>query len=267
MKKALLILSTLILFFPGLLSAQNDTMYIMKSGEAVGVYLVNEVDSIIFYKPEGFTPTVEDIDGNSYGFITLGTQVWMTENLKTTRFNDGSYISLVTDGSTWEGMTTDGYCWFDNDQATYENLYGALYNWYAANSGNLCPSGWHVPTDAEWKTLEIFLGMDESTANTAGWRGLNEGSKLAGHAELWMDGSLETDSQFGASGFDAVPAGCRHVAGAYDSDNINGYFWSAGEASADYAFIRGVGFSVTSMLRLSKLKYTGYSVRCVKDSE
>ena len=104
------------------------------------------------------TPNVVDIDGNVYHTVTIGTQVWMVENLKTTKYNDGTAIPLVTDNTAWGALTTPGYCWYNNDSATYKNTYGALYNWYAVNTGKLAPTGWHVPTDSEWTVLTTYLG-------------------------------------------------------------------------------------------------------------
>ena len=101
--------------------------------------------------------SITDKDGNVYTSVTIGTQVWMKENLKTTKYNDGTAIPLVTDGAAWESLTTPGYCWYNNDAATYKATYGALYNRYTANSGKLCPAGWHVPADSEWTTLTDYL--------------------------------------------------------------------------------------------------------------
>ncbi len=101
--------------------------------------------------------TVTDIDGNVYNAVTIGTQVWMVENLKTTKYNDGNAISNVTDDAEWHSLTTDAYCWYDNNPSTYKADYGAMYNWYAVKTGKLCPTGWHVPLDAEWTILVSFF--------------------------------------------------------------------------------------------------------------
>jgi uncharacterized protein (TIGR02145 family) len=111
------------------------------------------------------TPSiVTDKDGNVYHTITIGTQVWMVENLKTTKYNDGTDIPLVKDSATWANLTTPGYCWLYNDQTTYINTTGALYNWYAVNTGKLAPIGWHVPSDSDFIALTKYLGGE----NTAG---------------------------------------------------------------------------------------------------
>ncbi len=98
------------------------------------------------------------VDGNVYNIVIIGTHVWMKENLKTTKYNDGSNIPLVIDSTTWVNLTTPGYCWYNNDATSHKNTYGALYNWYAVNTGKLCPAGWYVPSDTEWQTLMNYLG-------------------------------------------------------------------------------------------------------------
>ncbi|MBU3714493.1 MAG: hypothetical protein FGM46_06040, partial [Ferruginibacter sp.] len=116
-------------------------------------------------------PSVTDIDGNVYPIVTIGTQIWMAENLRTTKYRDGSNIPLVTDNTQWASnwnnqnpLQQPMMCWYNNDKTTYvNNKMGALYNWYAINPAtngnkNVCPVGWHVPTDAEWTTLTDFLG-------------------------------------------------------------------------------------------------------------
>jgi uncharacterized protein (TIGR02145 family) len=102
--------------------------------------------------------TVVDIDNNIYNTITIGTQTWMKENLKTTKYNDGTAIPLIEDTTAWGVQPTPAYCWYNNDSSKYKNPYGAFYNWYVVNAGNLCPTGWHVPSDVEWTILTDFLG-------------------------------------------------------------------------------------------------------------
>ena len=119
------------------------------------------VDSLKVELQIEFSRTIEDIDGNIYKTTKIGSQIWMTENLKTTRYNDGTPIPLVTDGTTWGGLTTPAYCYINNDEATYASPYGALYNYYVVadtSSLNVCPVGWHVPSDGEWTTLTNYLG-------------------------------------------------------------------------------------------------------------
>ena len=100
--------------------------------------------------------TLKDVDGNLYHTITIGTQIWMVENLKTTRYNDGTSIQLVIDNQEWYNRLTPGYCWYNNDPETYKNTYGALYNWFTVKTGKLAPTGSHVPTNADWTILLDF---------------------------------------------------------------------------------------------------------------
>jgi uncharacterized protein (TIGR02145 family) len=135
---------------------------------------------------------IKDGDGNTYTSVTIGTQVWLVENLKTTKFNNGADIPLVTGNSDWESLSSPGYCWYEND-ISKKTPYGALYNWYAANNGKLCPKGWHVPTDAEWTALTDYVG----------------GASIAGlklkATSGWNSGGNGHDNY----GFSALPGGYR----------------------------------------------------------
>src|SRR5664279_2133742 len=97
---------------------------------------------LFFTNPSPPPAVVTDIDGNVYTTVTIGTQVWMVENLKTTKYNDGTSIPNITDGAAWESLTTPGYCFYNNEAAN-KTTYGALYNWYTVNSSKLAPTGWH----------------------------------------------------------------------------------------------------------------------------
>ena len=127
--------------------------------------------------------TVVDIDGNVYNTVTIGTQVWMVENLKTTKYRNGDAIPNVTGNASWVALSTGAYCWYNNDAATYKATYGALYNWYAVgDSRNIAPSGWHVATDSEWTTLSTFLGGESIAGDklkeigTSHWLSPNTGA-------------------------------------------------------------------------------------------
>jgi uncharacterized protein (TIGR02145 family) len=126
-------------------------------------------------------PVVTDIDGNVYQTVTIGAQVWMAENLKVTHYRNGDPIPNVTDTAAWEGLSTGAYCEYDNDINNVAT-YGRLYNWYAVDdSRGLAPEGWHVPSDDEWKQLEMYLGMSQSEADDYGWRGTDEGGEVKGN--------------------------------------------------------------------------------------
>lgn len=196
--------------------------------------------------------TLKDKDGNVYQTVSIGTQVWMAENLKTTKYNDGTDIPLVTDNTAWSDLTTPGYCWYENDQPTYAGIYGALYNWYVVETGKLCPSGWHVPTDAEFTILTDYLG------------GLSiAGGKLKDNTVTYWE-SPNNDAT-NESGFTALPGGYRNPDGDYLSDEISGYFWSSTEYTSPYAWCRAVYYLNGECYRNSNDKNEGLSIRCVKD--
>ena len=210
--------------------------------------------------------TCIDFDGNIYETIQIGNQIWMAENLKVTHYRNGDAIPNVTNNDTWEGLSSGAYCYYDND-ANNADTYGALYNWYAVDdSRGLAPEGWHIPTDEEIKELEMYLGMSQSEADVTGWRGTNEGSKLAGRADLWANGNLENDPEFDTSGFSFLPGGYRGDSdGYFDNLGNSGYFWSATEGNTDYAWSRDLACNGTEVYRANYNKLHGYSVRCLRD--
>ncbi|MCX6258773.1 MAG: fibrobacter succinogenes major paralogous domain-containing protein [Bacteroidia bacterium] len=198
---------------------------------------------------------VKDIDGNVYHTVTIGSQVWMVENLKTTKFNDGTAIPLVTDSLAWSYLFTPGFCWYNNDASTYKNTYGALYNWYAVNTGKLCPPGWHVPSDAEWTQLTDFLGGD----SIAGGK-----MKESGTIHWYSPNIGATNS----SRFTALPGGFRGNNGTFTSLVGFGSWWSVTEAvdDASSAYLRLLGYDRANVLRFIDAKSDGFSVRCVRDN-
>ena len=210
---------------------------------------------------------VMDIDGNRYGTIKIGDQTWMTENLKVTHYRDGSAITLETDNAEWVALTTEAYCIYYNYISFEGDDYGALYNWYAlTDSRNIAPEGWHVPTDTDWKELEMALGMSQSSADADGSRGTNEGSKLAGNSVLWNSGALENDTEFDSSGFTALPGGYRHYFnGNFYNRGYFGYFWSSSESASFYAWYRRLNYDNSDVTRSTNYKQAGYAVRLLKD--
>jgi uncharacterized protein (TIGR02145 family) len=194
-----------------------------------------------------------DIDGNVYYGIQIGTQLWMRENLKTTKYNDGTNISLVADNTAWSDLTTPGYCWYGNDAATYKNVYGALYNWYAVGTSTLCPTGWHVPSDADWTILTTYLGGE----NAAGGK-LKETSYVH-----WQTPNAGATNE---SGFAALPGGYREYSGSFASIGYNGLWWSSTEYNTTNAWYRSLGSEFNMVVRQNdRSMKTGFSVRCIKD--
>ena len=205
-------------------------------------------------KKENSTIPITDIDGNVYHSVTIGNQTWMVENLKTTRYNDGSAIPLIADSAAWVNIiysSTPGYCWYKNNAANYKNTYGAIYNWYAINTGKLAPIGWHIPSDAEWTTLTACLGGDSlagkkmKEAGTSHWKDFNTGDNI--------------------SGFSALPGGMRPYDGSFVGIGEIGYWWSVTAYDSGSAWVRNLDGGTTMVTRNNYGKTLGCSIRCIKD--
>jgi uncharacterized protein (TIGR02145 family) len=211
--------------------------------------------------------SITDIDGNSYSIVTIGNQVWMKENLKVTKYNDGSAIPNVTDKNAWLGLTTGAYCWYNNDAGSNKNTYGGLYNWYAVSDNrNICPTGWHAPTDAEWKILEMSLGMTQAQADREGYgRGTTEGGKLKETIIThWLSPNTGATNE---SGFTALPSGTRNLSGSFEKIGEQTYLWSSTVRGSDNAWGRSLSYDSTRVYRgdFYFKKIDGFSVRCLKD--
>jgi len=229
------------------------------------------------------TPSVEasevpqyvmDIDSNTYKVVKIGKQVWMAENLKTTRLNDGTIIPFVPEDKQWLGLKTPALCWYNdgpflNDSARYVSTYGFLYNWHAVNTGKLCPDGWHVPSAYEWEELHAYLGI------YAGGKMKESGT------QHWNSTSPEVTNE---SGFTALPSGYRNR--IRDKPGFTRYvmvsdlatFWSASHVNNEIAtsfsiyapIITYHGRPYTRDHRLlsrfdTNYKTSGQTIRCVKN--
>jgi uncharacterized protein (TIGR02145 family) len=170
-----------------------------------GESLTSVADFVVDFPDGSFT---DPRDGQKYSVVLIGNQVWMGENLKATTYNDGTAIPNVTSGSEWGALATGAYCWYYNDISN-KPTYGALYNWYAVNTQKLAPTGWHVPTDTEWKSMIEYLG----------------GTAIAGEKAKSISG-WEPNNGTNESGFSAVSAGIRDPAGRFAYMGIVGYTWS-----------------------------------------
>jgi uncharacterized protein (TIGR02145 family) len=216
--------------------------------------------------------TVMDVEGTAYNTVTIGTQCWFSENLKTTRYNNGDPILTETDIIAWSMLTTGAYCWYNNDETAYKTIYGALYNWFAVDdSRNICPTGWHVPTNSEWTVLENFL-----VTNGYNYDGSTVGNKFAialTTATGWNPSSVEGtvgNTDYSASrnstGFTALPAGVRDANQLiFGSIGNYGMWWTSSENNSIEAWDRGIASGFSSLGRLNVLKTHGFSVRCLKD--
>jgi uncharacterized protein (TIGR02145 family) len=195
--------------------------------------------------------TVTDIDGNIYHTITIGTQIWMVENLKTTRYNDGTDIYYGTP-EEWADLTSAAFCWYNDSMSVYKEPYGALYNWYAVNTGKLCPAGWHVPDNDDWNTLITYLGGEEVA-----------GGKLKETGTIhWFDPNEGATNE---TGFTALPGGSRWDYETYNFINTSGYWWSTDPDDADYAWFQQIINNYSGIYGNSAYKHCGLSVRCIKD--
>ena len=216
--------------------------------------------------------TVTDIDGNIYNTVAIGPQCWMAENLKTTRYRNGDPILNETDLIVWSALTTGAYCWYNNDAASYQTIYGALYNWYSvADSRNLCPAGWHVPSDAEWTNLEMYLQVngynyDGSTTGNKYAKALASSTGWNFYGTEGAAGNTDYADKRNASGFTALPGGVLDAnVSMFGSIGNFAIWWSATEDSPTIAWDRGVDYRYSSLGRLNVNKSSGFSVRCLKE--
>lgn len=220
----------------------------------------SNADWTVYGEQQTFRTKLSDIEGNLYNTVLAGTKLWMAENLRTTKLNDNSQINEITDDALWVASTTPAFCWYDNNPL-YKPTYGALYNWFTANTGKLCPTGWHVPTDEEYNTLEIALGMSADQAEIWGWRGTDHGQKMKN-----QNGWDEDGNGTNTSGFSALPGGYRFGAdGRFFLQTTITYWWSATEHDIDRGWYRRLDSSSHQVYRASTSKKGGKYIRCVKD--
>lgn len=196
--------------------------------------------------------TITDEQGNTYKIVAIGSQTWMAENLKTTKFNDNTDIPLVTDDTIWSNITTPAYCWYNNDQETYGNTYGILYNYYAVNTHKLCPAGWHIPDNAEWNNLIENLGGE----SVAGGKLKETGTSK------WLSPNTGATNE---SGFTALPGGYRHYDFLFMNIGNAGYWWSSSNVSFSVAYYYSIYYGYPSIFQNQSYVQFGYSVRCLKD--
>lgn len=205
----------------------------------------------------GFTTTsggatVNDIDGNSYNIVTIGTQTWMASNLKTTKFNDGSAIPMVTGTTEWGAPGNPAYTWYDNDAASYQGTnYGALYNFDAVSQGNLCPVGWHVPTESEGQTLTTFLGGDPVAGGKLKEIGLTH----------WSSPNTGATDEVG---FTALPGGLRNYMGMFMNIGTSANWWSSSALDTQNALFLSLNTNTADAVRSMTFKQFGMSVRCMQ---
>jgi len=203
-------------------------------------------------KPGPVYGSISDKDGNTYKTLLIGTQTWMVQNLKTTKYNDGTFIPIVSDLSSWDNLLSPGCCW-DDDFPSYKKTYGILYNWYAVNSNKLCPVGWHIPTDQEWSQMITYLGgvmiaggmLKESSLNY--WKTPNKGASNMSYFWGLPGGMIESsDSSFQR----ITEMGC---------------WWTSTSHNKDMAIARVMYYSNESVREVFYPKKCGLSIRCIWD--
>jgi uncharacterized protein (TIGR02145 family) len=205
----------------------------------------------------------------TYNLVEIDNQCWFQDNLRSTLLNDGTSISNITVNSAWSSSLLPAYCKYDNSDLN-ANVYGYLYNYYAVETGKLCPAGWHVPTDCEWMYLEQYLGLTTAAQQLSTWRGTDEGAKLKS-TNLWFpvfDAAVTPNNDM--YGFKALPSGFRTYStlpssGSFASLRGYTYFWTSSAPSTTTAFYRGLFYNYDTILRFAGNKATGASVRCIRD--
>lgn len=196
---------------------------------------------------------VTDIDGNTYPCLKFGNQMWFIENLRTTRYNDGSPIEYLSSSADWSASESAACSFYNDASSGGDNPYGALYNWYAVESNRLCPTGWHVPDDSEWARLTAFLGGD-SIAGAA---------MKSGARRYWVRKGRSANG----TGFSAVPAGYRYIDGVFYDRGQNSTWWSSTGIAGAEAVARLVSRDGDYVYRIDYYhRRHGFSVRCVQDS-
>lgn len=221
---------------------------------------------VITFNPDLTYYSVTDIDGNSYKTIRIGTQEWMAENLKTTRFNDGTAIPLVTDDSKWIKLSTPGYCWFINDE-NFKNIYGGYYNWFVVGTGKLCPAGWHVPIEDDWTKFKLLLGMTSDQIKSEVPEESDAGNKIKETGTVnWPEGSVAASNE---TGFTAVPGGSRYdelTFGPLFGDGSAGWWSSTITSHTGYVYSHWVSGDRGWFYRTYNMyPKCGLNVRCIKD--
>jgi uncharacterized protein (TIGR02145 family) len=227
------------------------------------IFLLLSRGSVALQAQTAAKGTLTDVEGHTYPTTVIGKYEWMSENLKTTLYNDGTKILHVQDNASWPQLKNGAFCWPGNNEIS-AGKYGALYNWYAVNSGKLCPTGWHVPSDEEWKNLE---GVADSLHHTGDpvWneqmgRGYNAGKRLKATSGWKAEGN-GTDE----FGFSALPSGERTSIGRFFLSGSSTFWWSSTRQGDSLAWYRSIVSFDDNILRNTHPQKIGFSVRCIKE--
>jgi uncharacterized protein (TIGR02145 family) len=198
------------------------------------------------------TRKINDIDGNKYKTVTIGTQSWMAENLAVTKFNDGTEIPLVENNDAWKELKAPGMAWYNNESSANKQSYGALYNFYAVKTGKLCPAGWRTPTETDWTSLTTYL---EGTGTVGGKL------KETGTAH-WKSPNTDATNE---SGFTGIPGGYRSFEGTFNYLGISGYWWSSSPYNETSILFWNLRNRSGLFYRFRSELNCGFSVRCIKE--
>jgi len=270
----------------GTISAEdNQIKNLQDPTEAQDAVIKAYIDALIAEAVAGLQSQIDDLDtdtssgsitdqdGNTYDYLTYGDQVWTVENAEMVTYRDGTPIPQVTDGTAWSNLTTGAWAYYNNDSTKPR-----LYNWYAVMgihdaepttpNKEFAPEGWHVPTDAEWTTLEEHL-----IANSYNYDGTTTGNKIAksmasttGWNSSTTTGVPGNDQSLNNScGFNAFPEGYRYTSGSFFDEGSFAFFWSSTEDSTDYAWNRNLNSFNSDLSRDYSNKRIGFSVRFVRD--
>lgn len=246
-------------FTSDIIGLQENTTYYIRAYATnhFGTYYGQELTFKTLYSSQ-----IVDVDWNIYNTVQIGTQTWMSENLITTKYNDGTSIPTVTSNTSWDYLISLGspaFCWYKDDIGN-RIPYGAFYNWPAVNSSKkLCPLGWHVPSDDEWKTLEKFLGMSQAEVDLTGWRGTDQGYQLKSSSG-WPSGNGSN-----IVGFSAIGSSNRDL--GFTTAGYVAFWWSSTPYMSSFVWYRNLLFSESRIKRGYASKFSeALSVRCIKDN-
>lgn len=232
------------------------TTYLSNCSKDENIVAVKDAEVDVVFNSEVTYGTVKDIDGNKYKTIQIGNQIWMAENLRTTKFNDGESIPNIVDDIAWGNLNSPAYCWYNNDSEGTPKPYGVLYNWFAIKTGKLAPKGWHVASNDDWAVLIDNLN--------GGW--------LQGGGNLKETGTKNwTSPNKGANnttGFTALPGGWRTISDGFVFMGISGDWWcnsATNDGSLSEIMLNYKSPNIYYLFISDKKKNIGLSVRCVKD--
>ena len=208
---------------------------------------------------QNFGSGVVDIDSNKYESIIIGKQEWMVQNLRVTQFNDGTPINKRSDHGQWETLAAPAWCWYENDSARYDSIHGKLYNYFTVadtNMKNICPEGWHIPSEIEWTTITNYLSSN----------GFDKKQGLALKSNTtWEEYNGKAGGGTDDYGFKGTAGGYRFSNGSFYYIDYNGFWWSATDNSRRYAYSRKLLAGYDLLYNIISSKSYGFSVRCIKD--